>query len=244
MTNTLRTGSKGPDVKKLQELLNTTLLLNPALKIDGDFGRATSDAVKRFQAEKGLGIDGIVGPKTRKALSLYSTNNRSVVKTPTPPVVVTPVAGITNSWMKIASKEKGQEEFKGKNHNPVIIKYHASTTLKAKADETPWCSSFVNWVMQQAKIQGTNSAAAASWLTWGQKCSAKSGAITVIRDAKAANSSLTTSGNHVGFLVRETATHYELLGGNQSNMVRVTLFPKSSWTLRGYRWPKTVEEAV
>jgi peptidoglycan hydrolase-like protein with peptidoglycan-binding domain len=52
MTTTLRTGSKGPDVKKLQELLNTTLHLNPALKIDGDFGRATNEAVKRFQAQR------------------------------------------------------------------------------------------------------------------------------------------------------------------------------------------------
>lgn len=244
MTNTLRTGNKGPDVRKLQELLNTALLLNPVLKVDGDFGPATDSAVKRFQAERGLGIDGIVGPKTRNALNLYSTNPRSATKQSPKPLVVTPVVGLTNSWMKIANKEKGQAEFKGKNHNPVIIKYHASTTLKAKADETPWCSSFVNWVMQQAKIQGTNSAAAASWLTWGEKCSAKSGAITVIRDAKAANSSLTRSGNHVGFLVRETATHYELLGGNQSNMVRVTLYPKSSWTLRGYRWPKKAAETV
>lgn len=244
MTNILRIGSKGPNVSKLQELLNAALLLNPALKIDGDFGRATNEAVKRFQAERGLGIDGIVGPKTRNALNFYSTNPRSATKQSPKPFVVTPAADITNSWMKIANKEKGQAEFKGKNHNPVIIKYHASTTLKAKADETPWCSSFVNWVMKQAKIQGTNSAAAASWLTWGEKCSAKSGAITVIRDAKAANSSLTRSGNHVGFLMRETATHYELLGGNQSNMVRVTLYPKSSWTLRGYRWPKKAAEAV
>ncbi len=244
MTNTLRIGSKGPDVRKLQETLNATLLLNPLLKVDGDFGRATDEAVKRFQAENGLGIDGIVGPKTGNALSLYSTNPRSATKQSPKPLVVSPVAGLTNNWMKIANKEKGQAEFKGKNHNPVIIKYHASTTLKAKADETPWCSSFVNWVMKQAKIQGTNSAAAASWLTWGEKCSAKSGAITIIRDAKAANSSLTRSGNHVGFLVRETATHYELLGGNQSNMVRVSLFPKSSWTLKGYRWPKIAEEAV
>lgn len=146
--------------------------------------------------------------------------------------------------MRIAIKEKGQKEFKGKNHNPVIIKYHASTTLKSKTDETPWCSSFVNWVMQQAKIQGTNSAAAASWLNWGEKTTAKAGAITIIRNGAAANSSLTSSGNHVGFLVKETATHYELLGGNQSNMVRVTPFPKSSWTLRGYRWPKKAEEAI
>lgn len=95
MTTTLRTGSKGPEVKKLQALLNTALLLNPPLKIDGDFGRATDSAVKRFQAEKGLGIDGIVGPKTRKALSLHSEKNHSVVKSPPPPLVKTPVTGTT-----------------------------------------------------------------------------------------------------------------------------------------------------
>lgn len=243
MTTTLRTGSKGPEVKKLQELLNTTLLLNPPLKIDGDFGRATNAAVKRFQAEKGLGIDGIVGPKTHKALNLYSTNNRPVVKPPPPPVVA-PVVAVTNSWMKIANREIGQKEIAGKGNNPRIIKYHASTTLKANSDETPWCSSFVNWVIKEAGMQGTNSAAAASWLAWGEKCSGKIGAITVIRNAKAANSSLTSSGNHVGFLVRETSTYYELLGGNQSNRVRTSFYPKSSWTLRGYRWPKTIEGDV
>lgn len=52
MTNILRTGSKGPDVKKLQEILNSILSLNPPLKIDGDFGQATNRAVRRFQVEK------------------------------------------------------------------------------------------------------------------------------------------------------------------------------------------------
>lgn len=146
--------------------------------------------------------------------------------------------------MVIANNEIGQKEIKGKGNNPRIIKYHASTTLKAKTDETPWCSSFVNWVIIQANMQGTNSAAAASWLTWGEKTSAKSGAITIIRNASAANSSLTSSGNHVGFLVRETATHYMLLGSNQSDRVKVSLYPKSSWTLSGYRWPKKIEVVV
>lgn len=243
MTTTLRTGSKGPDVKKLQDLLNTTLHLNPKLIVDGDFGRATDAAVKRFQAENNLGIDGIVGPKTWKALGYKESNKNSRVTKPSQPVIK-PVIVLNNSWMKIANKEIGQKEVGGKGSNPRIIKYHASTTLKAKSDETPWCSSFVNWVIKEAGMQGTNSAAAASWLTWGEKSSAKIGAITVIRNANAANSSLTSSGNHVGFLVQETATHYELLGGNQSNKVRTTFYPKSSWTLRGYRWPKKSEVTI
>jgi lysozyme len=36
--------------------------------VDGDFGRGTEDAVKSFQRERGLVVDGIVGPGTWEAL--------------------------------------------------------------------------------------------------------------------------------------------------------------------------------
>ncbi|HVK99352.1 MAG TPA: TIGR02594 family protein [Dongiaceae bacterium] len=229
MKRTLRIGDKGPEVKALQELLNSRLLLKPPLHADGDFGPRTDAAVKRFQAQYHLGVDGVVGPKTWQALE-----SPGAVKKP----IVTPVVVPADcSWMKIAQREIGEREIAGSQHNPQILRYHASTSLKATTDETAWCSSFVNWVLKEAKITGTNSAAAASWISWGAQTSAKSGAITVIRNAAAANSSLTVSGNHVGFLVKETATHYLLLGGNQSNQVKVSSFPKKSWALRGFRWP-------
>jgi uncharacterized protein (TIGR02594 family) len=141
-------------------------------------------------------------------------------------------------WMQVARREIGQSERVGSRHNPKIIKYHATTSLQAKTDETPWCSSFVNWVLKQVDIEGTNSAAAASWLKWGKSSPARAGAITVLRNDKAANSSLSRSGNHVGFLVKVTATHFLLLGGNQSNQVKLSRYPKKSWVLRGYRWPE------
>lgn len=140
-------------------------------------------------------------------------------------------------WMKIAKGELGQHEIKGKGANSRILEYHASTTLKAKSDETAWCSSFTNWSMEQSGVKGTDSAAAASWKNWGEPTDARYGAVTVLHNSKAAGSSLTTSGNHVGFLVEETPTHYGLLGGNQSDSVKVTYFPKSKWKLEGYRWP-------
>ena len=52
-------------------------------------------------------------------------------------------------WLEIALKEVGVSEIKG-GENKRILEYHASTTLKAKEDEIPWCSSFVNWCMVQA----------------------------------------------------------------------------------------------
>jgi murein L,D-transpeptidase YcbB/YkuD len=60
---TLKSGSKGAAVKTLQTKLNAKGH-RPALKVDGEFGPATLKAVKWFQGHVGLGVDGIVGPKT------------------------------------------------------------------------------------------------------------------------------------------------------------------------------------
>ena len=59
---TLRKGSKGEWVKKMQKVLGTTP--------DGDFGPGTERAVKAWQASKGLTADGIVGPKTLAAMGI------------------------------------------------------------------------------------------------------------------------------------------------------------------------------
>ena len=59
----LERGDSGPAVKRLQKRLRIT----PA---DGEFGRATERAVRRFQRRRGLTADGVVGPQTRRALGL------------------------------------------------------------------------------------------------------------------------------------------------------------------------------
>jgi peptidoglycan hydrolase-like protein with peptidoglycan-binding domain len=58
----LRKGSSDPAVRDLQEAL-TTLGHDPG-PIDGVFGEATEAAVKAFQQEKGVTVDGIVGKVT------------------------------------------------------------------------------------------------------------------------------------------------------------------------------------
>ncbi len=57
---------RGDDVKELQMLLNR-LGFN-AGREDGIYGRQTDSAVRRFQHEIGLVVDGIVGPTTVEAL--------------------------------------------------------------------------------------------------------------------------------------------------------------------------------
>ncbi|HEY4193081.1 MAG TPA: peptidoglycan-binding protein, partial [Mesorhizobium sp.] len=61
----LRLGSKGAAVVDLQR--NLTALGYP-LAADGDFGPATTQAVMRFQRDRRLAADGIVGAATAGAL--------------------------------------------------------------------------------------------------------------------------------------------------------------------------------
>lgn len=58
--------SDSESVKKLQELLNNN---GANLSVDGKFGPQTQDAVKKYQQENGLDVDGIVGENTWDALT-------------------------------------------------------------------------------------------------------------------------------------------------------------------------------
>jgi putative chitinase len=62
VTQTLREGSKGELVKRMQAVLGVSA--------DGDFGPGTERAVKAWQAKNGLTADGIVGPKTLAAMGI------------------------------------------------------------------------------------------------------------------------------------------------------------------------------
>jgi peptidoglycan hydrolase-like protein with peptidoglycan-binding domain len=61
----LRRGSKGTDVTELQAMLNRN---GASLKVDGDYGPSTEAAVKKYQSEKKIVADGVVGKYTWKAL--------------------------------------------------------------------------------------------------------------------------------------------------------------------------------
>jgi len=64
---TIRTGSSGADVRRLQRLFVMMKLLNFD-EIDGAFGPKTDAAVRDFQSSNGLTTDGVVGPQTWNAL--------------------------------------------------------------------------------------------------------------------------------------------------------------------------------
>src|SRR5690606_17679931 len=69
----LRLGSRGSAVSYLQQRLNAH---GASLKVDGVFGSATLRAVKNRQSAAGIGVDGVVGPKTWNALTGGSSSSQ------------------------------------------------------------------------------------------------------------------------------------------------------------------------
>jgi uncharacterized protein (TIGR02594 family) len=132
------------------------------------------------------------------------------------------------AWLAIARREMGQHEVAGAASNPRILEYHATTTLHATSDEVPWCAAFVNWCLRQAGINGTGSAAAVSYLKWGIETDRLPGAVIVLR---------TPAGHHVGFYAGEDPTHIRLIGGNQSDQVKLSTYPLSTYRVMACRWP-------
>jgi len=63
----LRNGSRGVYVTFLQQLLESNLI--PVGNIDGIFGNQTETAVRQFQENNNLSVDGIVGPITWRSLA-------------------------------------------------------------------------------------------------------------------------------------------------------------------------------
>lgn len=140
------------------------------------------------------------------------------------------------SWMEIAMGEIGVAEIVGSSDNPRIVEYHQSTTLRASDDETPWCSSFANWVLKQAGIEGTDSAAALSFRKWGEAvkpADIRYGDICVMDRG--------SGRGHVGFFVGKDRTgKVILLGGNQHNEVNTTAFDISDFAY--FRRPRKLSD--
>lgn len=133
-------------------------------------------------------------------------------------------------WMQYAVADYGTEEVAGPKANAKIRAYHQHTTLKATSDEVPWCAAFVCAMLEKAGFKSTHKANAKSYLTFGDELPGpKVGAIAVL------NRGTDPASGHVAFVVGFNSNNVYLLGGNQSNMVRVSSFQR--WRVLQYRWP-------
>jgi N-acetylmuramoyl-L-alanine amidase len=77
----LRVGSRGEDVRVMQQYLTALSRVFPsipALTADGIFGPVTESAVLAFQRQFGLTVDGIIGPSTWNAIVAQYNNLQNI----------------------------------------------------------------------------------------------------------------------------------------------------------------------
>lgn len=191
----------------------------------GNYGPLTKEAVRAFQAYAGLPVTGVVDDRTWGALFVPPQETPQAATKLAPPADIPP-------WLIEALKDlgRGVEEIPGPRHNPVIVEAHRMTTLKARDDETPWCSAILCAWMERVGIRSTRSAAAASWRSWGRELpegGQRLGCVVVMTRP---------GGNHVALYLDEDDSGVYCLGGNQGNRVSVRRYP---WeVVTNFRWPK------
>lgn len=134
-------------------------------------------------------------------------------------------------WLEAALLELqlGVAEVPGPASNPRVAAYLQQVGLEGD-DEIPWCAAFVGHCLGKGGVAGTGRANARSYLTWGQPCTPRLGAVTVLWRG---NPGAATG--HVGFFLDSSMESVYLLGGNQSDRVSVAAYPKSK--LLATRWP-------
>lgn len=131
----------------------------------------------------------------------------------------------------------GVMEVPGEKAHPTILSFFTYTTLKgsklALSDETAWCSAFVCAVMEQTGIKSTKSAAARSWLGWGETLTEPRLGCIVVSERKDPGNAAAA---HVAFYAGNVdGKQYASLGGNQSNRVCTRTKPYAE--VLSYRWP-------
>ena len=150
----LKKGDQGREVRKLQRLLRAR---DFPIKVDGDFGQKTYEAVRAFQTQhldahgRPLVVDGKVGDLTWWALE----HSRPEIKpysavdyTKLPPrsaggsVLGRKALAIAIGELKKRSGEQG-----GNNRGPDVRRYLAPAFL---IDPNNWCAAFASWCYMNA----------------------------------------------------------------------------------------------
>lgn len=123
-------------------------------------------------------------------------------------------------------KEWGVQGILGKVHNQRILEYFKKSGNEwVIDDETAWCAAFVNFILSECKVKGTQKLNARSFLDYGVKTKfPEVGDIVVFwRISKE------SVYGHVGFFIKENLSTISVLGGNHGNTVSIIDMPKKQF---------------
>lgn len=133
--------------------------------------------------------------------------------------------------LELAFSQYGIREFPGlEKNNPEILKYFDIIGEKwVIQDEISWCSAFANWVCKKAGLEYSGKLNARSWLKVGLEVGLPVlGDVVILwREGK------DSWKGHVGFYIKSDDNYIWVLGGNQDNQVKISIYPK--FKLLGYR---------
>lgn len=126
---TIKKGSLSLDVLSLQCSL-------PGLKIDGDFGDKTVEAVKKFQSDMGLDSDGIVGPGTWNLL--FKTRIKRPSITEADYKSISESLGVSSAILKaIHEVETCQSSYLSSGHPALLFEAHVFYRELKKVGKNP-----------------------------------------------------------------------------------------------------------
>lgn len=141
------------------------------------------------------------------------------------------------AWFIAAKKEVGVHEV-GDNGGPDVRRY--SKLAHTGGEGMPWCAIFVNAMLESVGVPGTRSPLARSFEHSDNfaKLSAPALGCIVTFWRNSPKSGL----GHVGFYNGESRGLISVLGGNESDMVKIELLNSHAahFGLSGYYWPKIV----
>lgn len=128
-----------------------------------------------------------------------------------------------------AERYLGVEEAPGLANNPVVQNFLRSGSGLELNDSTPWCSGFVNFVVEEAGLSGTGSLVARDWLNWGVHSETpRPGDIVIFSRGDPSGWQ-----GHVAIFIAFSGDDVIVLGGNQGDTVNYKAYPKSK--VLGYR---------
>ncbi len=182
--------------------------------IDGIWGRLSTAAMRAYQRSKGFLANGI--PSAESLAALWVTESSKVAPDPL--------------WLIEARRRMGLHEVRDKSVLWAWLK--SDGRQLGDPSKLPWCGDFVDTAIARTlpdEPMLANPYWAQNWANFGVRLErAAVGAILVFKRP---------GGGHVGFCVGEDATHYSVLGGNQSNAVTIARIEKSRCI--AVRWPAT-----
>ena len=129
----------------------------------------------------------------------------------------------------IAQRFIGVAEVGGQVENPMIMAMLKLDNSWPEHDEVPWCSAFVNYICWLLRLPRSKSLRARSWLQIGAGIhldAAVRGDVVVLKRGKnAPGPEVIEAPGHVGFYAGRFGNFVEVLGGNQSDTVKVSKYP-------------------